>query len=199
MTDTWIKQSEASTLIGCSRKTITRYVNKGTLKTKKVGKKLFVNKLDVMDIAKQVHLNRDIHRPDAKNRPKNVKESLLSKKDDLTQLMEAAHANDEDLLNSFGKDIMMEVTEYLEGTGLLTTANKLTIFRYAMACQVQAMYMKTAIETHLKDFHDLANIYTKQIQHYEKELGLTPAALAKIKPMEKEVDEVDPMEALLNG
>lgn len=190
---------DARIFLDCSRQTLYRYIENGELPYKKQGKKKMFNKADLLKIASKLALNKDKHRPDTVGKEPKPKETLLSKKEEIVHLMQAAHTDDEELLNPFGKDIMIEVSEYLKETGLFTTANKLTIFRYAMACQVQAMYMKTAIETHIKDFHDLANIYTKQIQHYEKELGLTPASLAKIKPIGGEDDVVDPMEALLNG
>ena len=190
---------DARKFLGCSRQTLHRYISTGRLPYKLEGKKKVFKKDDLLKIATDLAENKEKFRPDTVGKEPKPQETLMSRKEEIKHLMQTASPQKEDdLLNDFGKQVMMEVTEYLTNTNLLETTNKLTIFRYALACQIQATYIKTALENHLKEFHDLANIYTKQIQHYEKELGLTPAALAKIKPQEKEDKEIDPMEALLN-
>jgi len=190
---------DARKFLGCSRQTLHRYIASGRLPYKLEGKKKVFNKDDLLKIATDLATNKEKFRPDAVGKEPKPQETMMTKKEEIQHLMQVATPEDEEeLLTQFGKDVMIEVSEYLSEKGLASSTNRLAIFRYALAVQTQMLYMKSALENHLPEFHNMANIYTKQIQHYEKELGLTPAAISKIKPMDAETKDIDPMEALLN-
>jgi len=187
---------EAMKFLDCGRKTLYRYMDSGELPYEKIGSKRRFNKNDLLKIASKIQENRDLKRPELSGLPPKPKETLLTKQEELKALIKSPS---EELLNDEGKSILMEATNFLKENNLLDATNKMTLMRYALACQIESIYLATALDNHLKEFHDLANIYSRKIQHYEKELGLTPAALIKMKGKMEEPIEIDPMEELLNG
>ena len=197
-----MKFKQVALLMGVSERTVQRKIVSGKLSpyNKKTGKDARYKRSDVIAIAGETIQNKEKHRPDTANEGSLILPPIevVTDKDLVIKAMKANPLKT--LLNKTGKTILMDTTKYLKDTGLLNTTNKQTIMRYAIAVQMQEKYMITAEVSEAKYFHDLVKQYGADIKHYEKELGLTPAALAKIKPQEEEkVKEIDPMEALLSG
>jgi hypothetical protein len=172
-----------------------RYVKSGKLRKHGKGKKATYVKDDVMSIYKEVKAKRELHRPDASEPKVNLTETQKIKK--------LISAPVKTLLNDHGKEVLLGTTALIKSNGFLDGIEKSTVLRYAIAVQMKEQYMNSFINgDHAGDpfYLNCAKVFQSEIQHYEKELGLTPAALAKIKPKEKEDETyVDPMDALLDG
>jgi hypothetical protein len=184
-----IKQVVAT--LDCSKRTVTRYVSNGKLKKVGKGKNARYDKDDVMELYKEVKFNKAKHRPDSLQPTVN-----LTKTKEIRKVISKPTKS---LLNDHGKTVLLETTKLIADNGLLEGVEKSTILRYSLAVQLKDQYMNTFMQDSDQFFLQCAKQFQSEIQHYEKELGLTPAALAKIKPMEKEDNDVDPMENLLNG
>jgi len=189
---------EAVDFLGCSKRTLYRYVKDGRLSyTEKNGGKWFKRK-DLAPILTNIIDNKEKHRPDTSDEPsKSKKKELIADTDLLQRILKATKPKP--ILNGTGKEVLMATTKYLKDIGFIDNTTKEPILRYSIAVQMKEVYLELATEFQVKFYFDLVKQFQSEIQHYEKELGLTPAALAKIKPMEKEDVDVDPMEALLNG
>ena len=186
-------QQAAAEFLACSIRTLRRY----DLPTIKHGKNKMYAKADLLKIASKVQDKQEKHRPD----PNNLdipRIEVVTSKDQVAKAIKADTT--QDLLNATGDMIMLRTTAYLKEKGLFETCSHDAIYGYSVACQMKEKYMIVADMMEEKMYHDLAKMYQTEIQYYQKELGLTPASLAKIKPQEKD-DKVtiDPMEALLNS
>ena len=187
MTEYKYNTKQGAEMIGTVSRTIRRYVEQGKLDFKLSGKTKMFRKKDLLKVASELQVNKEKHRPDTDSNPSNLDLPTIEVVTDKDLVVKAMKANPlKTLLNETGKTILMDTTKYLKDTGLLNTTNKQTIMRYAIAVQMQEKYMITAEVIEAKYFHDLVKQYGADIKHYEKELGLTPAALAKIKPQEEE-------------
>ena len=183
---------ESIDFLGCSERTLHRYVRKGELPYTIKDKKKQYKKKDLFKIALKMQENKDKHRPDVHE----PKEKPLTK---VQEMKKAIKAPTESLLNPVGKEILLDTTKLIRENNLIEGMDKSTVLRYAIAVQMKDHYVNLAHTNMEKYFFDIAKQFQAEIQHYERELGLTPAALRKLKPIQDEVIEVDPMEALLNG
>ncbi len=184
---------EATTFLGCSKRTVQRYIRDETLPYKMKGKNKVFKKRDLAPILVKLIENRDKHRPDVGEPSGKVLE---------TQKVKALikQSPTKSLLNEIGTVVLLDTTKLLKDNDLLEGIEKSTILRYAIAVQMKDNFMSKAVNGYEDKFYfDIAKQFQQEIQHYEKELGLTPASLSKMKPREVADNEVDPMEALLNG
>ena len=175
-------------------RTIDRYIKKGRIQTSKIHKKEVVLRLDIMDIAKTLTQNKEKHRPDS------IQPGTKANLSDTKIVKKIIQNPSKPLLNDVGAKVFAETKDYLEFQNILNLTTQKTVLRYAIASQMKDHYLTLAHETQDKLFFDIARQFQSEIQHYEKELGLTPAALVKIKGKmeDSEEVEVDPMEALIN-
>jgi hypothetical protein len=185
-----MRKSDVKELLGCSNRTIERYVKSGKLTQMGKGKSVKFDKNEVLKIASKLLENKAKHRPDSVKPDATI---ILPDPRQARKLI--ADEPTEELLNSVGKEVILETTALLESNDLLEGVDRTTILRYALAVQLKDKYINAGALESDKYFFDIAKQFQAEIQHYEKELGLTPAALAKIKPREKESSsaEVDPM------
>ena len=189
---------DAGAFLGCSPRTVQRYLNSGKLPYKMKGRRKDIKKRDLFTIAAELHEKQSVHRPDASDRPPvEIKKIEVPNPAQITQFLKKPTA---EMLNKDGRDIMQHTAKYLEDKGLIDLADPNTIMRYAFASQMKLKYTELALlGEEVKYWLDIAKQFQAEIQHYEKELGLTPASLGKIKLPEKEETVIDPMEALLSG
>ncbi len=184
---------DAAAFLGCSKRTVQRYIENSKLPYTTRGTKKHVKKKDLFKIANELHGNTAKHRPD-KGEPK---EKPLSK---VKEMRTAISSPSTPLLNAMGKKILLNTTKIIQDNNLLTGIDKSTILRYAIAVQMKDHYLSFFKEDGDPFYLNTAKVFQTEIQHYEKELGLTPAALRKLKPVtEEEEIIIDPMEELLNG
>jgi excisionase family DNA binding protein len=188
-----LSTSEACNHLGCSDKTLRRYVKKGAIKKYGSHKQVYFNEHDVKKLYEQVHKNKAKHRPDSLEPTVKLTKTQ--------EIHKAISKPTKALLNDHGTTVLLETTKLIEENGLLRGVERSTILRYSLAVQLKDQYMNTFMQDSDQFFLQCAKQFQSEIQHYEKELGLTPAALAKIKPMEKE--EIDQesmeMEGMLNN
>jgi len=184
--------AEAMGFLDCSRRTLNRYMENRKLPFKKKGKSVKFHKTDLLKIATELIEKKGKHRPDT------IKDEVIVA--DPKVVKKIIKQPSKDLLNNNGKQILMQVTQYLEEKSLLQHTTKEPILRYAIACQLHEKYQNLGAENDDKYFFDLAKHHADMIKHYEKELGLTPAALGRIKPKEDaQPIDIDPMEELMSG
>ena len=189
---------EAGALLGCSSRTVQRYLNSGKLPYKMKGRRKDIKKRDLFQIANDLHEKKAKHRPDTPHlKPDRVVKIEVPNPEEIAKFIKKPTA---DLLSPDGKSTLKHTAKYLEEKGLTEYTDPNVIMRYAFAVQMKAKYTEIAMQgEEVKYWLDMAKIFQAEIQHYEKELGLTPASLGKIKLREKEEEVIDPMEALLNG
>ena len=201
MTEYKYNTKQGADLIGTVSRTIRRYVEQKKLPFKLSGKTKMFKKTDLLKVASELQENKEKHRPDTESNPKNLDLPSIEIVTDKDLVIKAMKANPlKMLLNDTGKSVLILTTKYLKKTGLLSSCSKDSIMRYAISVQMLEKYQITAEIVEAKYFHDLVKQYGADVKHYEKELGLTPASLSKIKPPEKEdKGTIDPMDALLNG
>ena len=175
--------------IGCSRQTMTKWIKMGKLTPTKdnLGHLVF----DVREIRKmagQYDDNMDMRKIKglhAAPLPKQVSTYLKEKQD-------------EDILNHFGKQELMRITEQLNDLGFLPLADKGVILRYSIAIQMQNRYLHEMKEDEGNPIYiKMYEMFTKQVTGYEKSLGLTPESASKLNPPAPKVE--DEMEGFLNG
>jgi len=188
-------------LTGISARTVRRKVKSGELSSynNKTGKKALYRKEDIMRIAAQTINNKEKFRPDHEANPNNLdipRIKVVTTKEEVDRAIK--DDPNQDLLNDTGTSVLNATTKYLEGKGLLDTCSPDAIYGYAIACQMKEKYLIVADMIEEKWAHDLAKMYQAEIQYFQKELGLTPASLAKIKPQEEKPKAfIDPMEDLI--
>ena len=189
---------DAGAFLGCSARTVQRYLNSGKLPYKMKGRRKDIKKRDLFKIANELHDKKAKHRPDSSDQPRvEVKKIEVPNPAQIAKFLEAPT---QDLLNGNGKSVLKHTTQYVEGQGLADFTDPMTLMRYAFAVQMKEKYTEVALQgEEVKYWLDMAKMYQSEIQHYEKELGLTPASLGKIKLREKDEEVIDPMEALLSG
>ncbi len=187
---------QAALFLGCSSRTVYRYVKDGSLPYKMKGKEKVFKKRDLAPILVKLIENRDKHRPDVGEPTGKVLE---------TQKVKALikQSPTKSLLNEVGTVVLLDTTKLLKDNDLLEGIEKSTILRYAIAVQMKDNFMSKAVNGYEDKFYfDIAKQFTQEIQYYEKELGLTPKALLTIKRLKGEKADdltIDPMEALLNS
>lgn len=205
--------------IGCSRKTVMKYKSEGKLSATKDDRgHLVFNEREVRKIVSEYDDNVDkngITRHDKKNIP--VPPPLNPPvKDVVTYLDE--NMDDPAMLNNYGKQVLMSATTRLKDMNIYELADAGVIHRYAIAIQMQNKYlndltdfdrlederMRVAFEQNIgytprsnMTIIKLYDMFSKQVQNYEKSLGLTPESMSKLNPPAKTVE--DEMEGFLNG
>jgi len=183
--------NDATDFLGCSKRTVQRYIKSGKLPYKTKNGVIDVKKRDLAPLLLKLINNRDKHRPDASDSTPSMTKAQMIKK--------ATSSPSVSLLDNIGEKVLMETTKLIEENGLLLGIERTTVMRYALAVQLKDKYLNTFLESNESFYMNVVKQFQSEIQHYEKELGLTPASLAKIKPQEKEEKDVDPMELLLNA
>ncbi len=189
---------EAVIFLNCSLRSVQRYIKDGRLPYKlEDGKKTF-KKRDLRSIKNKVVGNRVKHRPNLVKPPADLEGA--TKRVEVKKIKAViADKPTKALLNEIGKVVLLETTKLLKDNSLLDGIERSVILRYAIAVQMKEKFMSKAVHGFEDKFYfDIAKQFQQEIQHYEKELGLTPAALSKMKPKEDNNKEVDPMEDLLN-
>jgi len=181
-----MKFKQVALLMGVSERTVQRKIVSGKLSpyNKKTGKDARYKRSDVIAIAGETIQNKEKHRPDTANEGSLILPPIevVTDKDLVIKAMKANPLKM--LLNDTGKSVLILTTKYLKKTGLLSSCSKDSIMRYAISVQMLEKYQITAEIIEAKYFHDLVKQYGADVKHYEKELGLTPASLSKIKPPE---------------
>ena len=189
-----MNMTEAVQFLGCSKRTVQRYIEKGKIPfTEKNGERKFRRK-DLAPILLKLIESREKHRPDIGENPVNLT--------DLKKIKRVISKPSKPLLNDFGTQVLMETTKVIESNNLLKGIEKSTILRYALAVQMKDQYLNSFINGDSAGdpfYINTAKVFQSEIQHYEKELGLTPASLSRIKPHVEEDNDKDDMEDLLNG
>ena len=165
---------QISALLGISQKTVRRAIKSGLLTHHRIHdrKKMFL-KSDVLKAASQLTHRKEQFRPDLANAPAEQNKQTVA------------------LLVQDAETIEKETLLYLKQKGLLQYTTAAPVRRYAQACSNKDAALKS-------EQYDLAAVFQREIMHYEKELGLTPASLLKIKKQPEEVVDLDPMEGLLD-
>ena len=182
---------EAADFLDTTKQTIHRYAAKGKLPFKTKNGKRDFKKRDLIRIAEDLHGRIEKHRPDATS-----DKTLLT---DHQLVTRAIAKPTKTLLNEEGVEIYEATVKQLKDYDLLKYSTEKTVLRYAVASQLKDKYLALGVDTMEKYFFDLASQFQREIQHYEKELGLTPASLIKLLPKQEEKPiDVDPMEALLD-
>ena len=191
-------QKQAAEFIGCAERTIRRYAKEGKLPFKLKGKTKMYSKKDLLKVASQLQVNKEKHRPDCNPNPHNLdipRIEVVTSKGQVTKAIKADASKQ--LLNATGDMIMLRTTAYLKEKGLFETCSHDAIYGYSVACQMKEKYMIVADMMEEKLYHDLAKMYQAEIQYFQKELGLTPASLAKIKPQEEKKVIENPFKAMM--
>ena len=182
---------EAADFLDTTARTINRYATSGKLPYTQKKKKRDFKKRDLIRIAEELHGKIEKHRPDATSNEPPLTDYKLVRKAIATQT--------KSLLNDDGLILYKETVKHLKDHDLLKHSTEKVVRRYALASQMKDQYLALAEETQEKYHFDLSAQFQREIQHYEKELGLTPAALLKMLPQKEEKPiDVDPMEELLN-
>ncbi len=187
---------EAVVFLGCSKRTVYRYVKDGSLPYRMKGKEKTFKKRDLSPILVKLIENRDKHRPDVGEPTGKVVE---------TQKIKALikETPTKTLLNEHGEIVLLETTKLLKDNNLLDGIERSVILRYAIAVQMKEKFMSKAVHGFEDKFYfDIAKQFTQEVQYYEKELGLTPKAFLTLKRLKGEKTEdttLDPMEELLNS
>ena len=182
---------EAAEFLDTTKQTIHRYARTGKLPYEsKKGVRHF-KKRDLLRIAEDLHRQIEKHRPDSSPQEKPLTQRQVVKK--------VIKSPTKSLLNEDGIETYKETIKHLTDNDLLRLSTEKVVLRYALASQLKDTYLGEAKESGEKIYFDLAAQFQREIQHYEKELGLTPASLVKIKPpKEEKIIDVDPMEELLS-
>lgn len=190
--DKWITTKQASELIGCSLRTVQRYVTKGDLEGKRIRGIDMILQSDAVSRAQiyKENLRQQKAEPTKKKSPEIV---TLPAKRQINNLS----------LDANGEALLQETISVLESNNLLKMVPKSVVANYVRHRMLLDKHIKETADAFddpflLKLHTDIASKLQKTVQHYETQLGLTPAALMKIKPPEEEIS-VDPLEELLNG
>ena len=188
-------------LTGVSARTIRRKIKNKELSpyNKQTGKKARYRRDDVLRVVAQTIANKEKFRPDCKTTPPNIELPTIEVVTTKEQVDKAIKADTERfLLNATGDFMLKSAKVYLEEKGLLDSCSDDALYGYAMAWQMREKYLIVADMMEEKMWHDLVKQYGADIKHYEKELGLTPASLAKIKPQEKDDKVIEnPFKAMM--
>lgn len=197
-----LSKTEAAKFVGCSTKTLDRMVLKGELNPVKKDGKVFFPKKQLKLIMAKVMERQEKHVP--KLAQEQEPEEPISPRELIFHMEEKP----EDLLNEIGRGEVLRVTKMLRSAGLLDSTDQMIIMKYALC---QQMYFKYLAASDSKEnlllvavgdkppaFFKMMESYQRQVQFYEKELGLTTASRLKMRTPEPDEEE-DEMEKILNG
>lgn len=187
-----LNKEEALEYLGCSYRTLNRMIEKKKLTPTGKGKKQLFSPVQLKQVVGDLLQRQSKHRPaEHPPEPQFSEPTIQQAKKILAKPAKT-------VLNDFGTDILMETTAILEDYGFLNDTTKAPVLRYAVACQMKEYYLALAHEHDDKDYFSYVKQFQAEIQHYEKELGLTVAAKLKIKPPKVEEKEEDPFEMVMN-
>lgn len=197
-----LSKTEAATYMECSVRTLERMVTKGELTPIKSEGKVFFSKKELKSLVGKVAERQDKYIP--KSSPIKEPEKTIPPRELIFHMEEKP----EDLLNEIGKGEVLRVTKMLRSSGLLEVTDQMMIMKYALCQQMYFKYLAAsdsredialvAISDKPSAFFKMMEAYQRQVQFYEKELGLTTASRLKMRSPEPE-KELDEMEQLLNG
>lgn len=167
----------AAKFLDTTPRTIQRYAKSGKLTYTIVGTQKSFHKKDLLKIGVIIH---------GSNKGRSI--------------TPAPRASPQFSLNSTGEATLLNATKVLSSNNLLIGIDLGTVLRYATAVQMKEKFLAEAEASDEPKYSlDIVKQFQIEIQHYEKELGLTPASLRKIKPDQEEEIVIDPMEDILNG
>lgn len=197
-----LSKTDAAKYMDCSLRTLERMVTKGELTPIRSDGKVFFSKKELKSLVGKVAERQDKYIP--KSSPAKEPEKPVSPRELIFELEEKP----DDLLNEIGQGEVMRVTKMLKEADLLDSTDPMLIMKYALCQQMYFKYMSASdqrgdlalvAETNqISPFFKMMESYQRQVQFYEKELGLTTAARLKMKPPGTK-EPTDEMEDLLNG
>ena len=200
---------EAAKYMDCSIRTLERMAKNGDITQVKKGNKVYFNKKELKLVMTDLAKRQVKHRPndfistettpppDRPGKPVETRDLIFEMGD-----------KPEELLNEIGKGELLRVTKLLEAADLLEVTDPMLIMKYALCQQMFFKYMSVSdseeelkvvsLGTTTSPYFKMMESYQRQVQFYEKELGLTTASRLKMKaPAPKPVKSA--MQALLDN
>ena len=195
-------QKDTLKILGCSKMTLSRYVQDAQLTRVKKGRRTYYDEHEVAALIKEIENKKNKYRPDLPKKEKQ-KIELLPKIDETLK-----NINAYDELDAVGHKCLSEATKALQEFGIYKKCDKQILILYALSLQMTHRYLYIAdkhdsittsdtgtITVH--PYHRIMMDYQKLMINYSDRLGLNPLARTKFEIKEKQ--EPGEMEKLLNS
>lgn len=185
-------------ILNCSKATLSRYAKSGRLNKTKKGRNTFYNEHEVAVLVLEIENNK--RRVGIEIKPK---EEIEPPKEIIFIATKS-----EMILDAYGLEVLADVTNELTQLGIISTIDRRSLEKYAIASQQVNKYILLADgvdsvivaengSMSIHPYHRIMCDYQKIVSNYEKEFGLTPLSRQKFSIKEKE--EIDEMEAILKS
>ena len=173
-------------ILNCSKATLSRYTRNGRLNKTKKGRNTFYNEHEVAGLVLEIENNQ-----------RRVGKEIKPKQEIELQKEIPFIATSEMILDAYGLEVLADVTDELTRLGLISTIDRRSLEKYAIASQQTNKYIlladsvdsimtaeNGAISIH--PYHKIMCDYQKIVSKYEKEFGLTPLSRQKLTIKEEE-------------
>jgi P27 family predicted phage terminase small subunit len=193
------KQKDALKILGCSKMTLSRYVNDGSLSITKKGRNTYYDEHEVAALVFKIEANQKKVGIEVKPKEK------IDLPQDARQDFESLSANNE--LDAIGMFALKTATQDLTALGLYEECDKQILLLYALNNQAYNRYFVLAMKEDcmassasgalsVHPYHKAMQYHEKQMLQCMDRLGMSPLARQKLSPKDDPKD-IDPMEALL--
>ncbi len=183
-------------ILNCSKATLSRYAKSGRLNITKKGRNTFYNEHEVAVLVLEIENNK--RRVGIEIKPK---EEIEPPKEIIFIATKS-----EMILDAYGLEVLADVTNELTQLGIISTIDRRSLEKYAIASQqvnkyilladgVDSIMMAENGSISVHPYHKVMCDYQKIVSNYEKEFGLTPLSRQKLITIEEK--EYNPFEEFL--